>query len=164
MYNNKSCKSQRRSTVSIYIYNVCVHESVCSKEGGRGGGGGVSPGPDLIMSSCSYSLLLGLHPFPLWCALAEVSAEDFNPVSQIFITFHLLHSTYCPGAAVVLLKYLHHRLIGWRPWHTWHTGNTGPKSQPLQWRQRASVVNFLHPLKTTWSEWPVWATIGQNTR
>lgn len=47
-----------------------------------------------LFSSCSLlsSLPLVLHPFPLLCALVEVSQVLFNPASLIPITFHLPHT------------------------------------------------------------------------
>lgn len=47
------------------------------------------------------------HPVPLFCALAEVIPVLFNPTSLIPITFHLLHSAYCPTAPVSLFYRLH---------------------------------------------------------
>lgn len=61
----------------------------------------------VLMSSCSGGLPSVLHPFPLFCALAEVSAVLFNPTSLIPITFPLLHSAHCPTAPSCLLHRLH---------------------------------------------------------
>lgn len=47
------------------------------------------------------------HPIPLFCALAEVIPALFNPTSLILITFHLLHSAYCPTAPVSLFYAFH---------------------------------------------------------
>lgn len=125
-----------------------------------------------LMSSCSCSLSFVLHPFPLFCALAEVSPVLFNPASLIPITLHLLHWGYCPTALASLL----HRLntspltspatLVTQPY--WHTYNIAPNVQNAYWvpaqiePYKTSQFNH-HPLSSRLSSQernPLWITIG----
>lgn len=86
-----------RAYLPLCMPTVCV--CVCK----------VSPGVCACLScasviSCSCSLSSLLHPLPPFHALAEVSPVLFNPASLIPITFHLLHSAYCPTALESLLQ------------------------------------------------------------
>lgn len=142
-----------------HVHNICTTLCICCVL--------------FLMSSCSCSLSFVLHPFPLFCALAEVSPVLFNPASLIPITFHLLHWAYCPTALASLL----HRLntspltspatLVTQPY--WRTYNIAPNVQTAYWvpaqiePYKTSQFNH-HPLSSCLSSQaernPLWITIG----